>query len=197
MTSLPLARNHLHDAIAALIEPTHCQGHELPSRYAQLRDAIADAHISGHFRSRPATVIPAQIDCLKLVIHIDDRTRHITGAPCLSVTGCLQHLSTRKWRPQDVELIETITAEISSWSKAIDDLFAPKPVTVYLPDPCPQCGHTHTRRKNDDGDTVRVQALAVTAAAGAVCNQCHARWKPEDLVFFGRVLGYHCAGVTA
>jgi hypothetical protein len=195
MSTLHLARNQLADAISALTDPTHHQGHPLPSRYDQLRDAITDAHISGHTRTQAAHIIPAQIDCLKLAIHIEQRTRKISYNPCTTVVGCLKHLTTRKWRPQDIDHLQHITTEIGSWSKAIDDLFAPKP--VYLPDPCPQCGHTWTRRKNDDGDTIRTRALAITAAAGAVCQQCHAHWPPADLMFFGRVLGYRTQGITA
>jgi hypothetical protein len=194
MTSLPLARNHLHDAIAALIEPTHCQGHELPSRYAQLRDAIADAHISGHTRTRAATIIPCQIDCLKLKIKIDDRTRRLTaGAPIRATVGRLQWLTTRKFRPQDIELLEAMTAEIHAWCKKIDDLFTQKPLD--LPNPCPQCGHNWAHRKNDDGDTIRTRALAVTTS-GALCRQCHARWPVEKLTWLGHVLGTYAGGIT-
>ena len=192
--SLPLARNRLTDAISALCDPTTHDGHPLDSRYTQLRDAITNAHISGHTRTPAAHIIPAQIDCLKLAITIDRRTRTLThdnnNTPKL-----LNQLTTRKWRPQDTELIEAITAEIQSWAKAIDDLFAPKP--VYLPNPCPQCGHTWTRRKNDDGDTIRTRALAISILTGAVCQNCHAKWPPQDLVFFGRVLGYQPQGITA
>jgi hypothetical protein len=196
MTTLTYTRTRLHDAISALCDPSWHDRHPLPSRYHQLNDALTDAHISKHTRTQNSNIIPCQIDALKLKIHIDRRTAILTpGTKIKSTTGRLQEITTRKFRPQDTETLEATTAEIQSWTKAIDDLFAPKP--IYLPNPCPQCGHTHTHRRNDDGDTIRTPALAITVIAGAVCQQCHAKWPPEDLMFFGRVLGYHLAGITA
>jgi hypothetical protein len=194
--SLPLARNRLHDAVSALCDPTWHQHHPLDSRYHQLRDAITDAHISGHARTPAATIIPCQIDCLKLKIKIDKRTQHHTPHTHIHNTpDRLQWLTTQKWRPQDTEHLETITAEIQSWAKEIDDLLTPqKPLN--LPNPCPQCGHNWAHRKNDDGDIIRTRALAVTTA-GALCRQCHAHWPVEKLAWLGHVLGTYTGEITA
>ena len=197
MKSLSLARNELADAVTALTGPQYCDGHQLDSRYAQLRDAITEARVSGHTRTPAASIIPAQIDCLKLAILIDGRTAILTRGQkprAITTTARLQLLTVTRWRPQDVEHLQHLSAEIESWAKAIDDLFAPKP--LELPNPCPQCGHTWTHRKNDEGDTVRARTLAVTTA-GAQCRQCHTKWPPEDLMFFGRVLGYRLTEITA
>jgi hypothetical protein len=95
-------------------------------------------------------------------------------------------------RPQDARAL----LEIAGYVKAIDDLLAPKP--IYLPGPCPQCGHTCTHRFTDDGQRVRTAALAVAAEHGAVCQNCHAVSPPDQLVFLGRILGTAAsAGIPA
>ena len=194
-TTTAYARNKLHDAIRALCDPTWHQHHPVPSRYIQLRDGIANPAISGHHHTPPASMIPAQIDCLKLAIHIDNGVTILTrGTPNrpTSVIGRLQQLTTRKWRPQDVEHVETLTAEIASWVKAIDDLFSPKP--VYLKQPCPRCGHSYAHRKSDDGGTIRTPALALTVEHDelppmARCQNCHDMWTgAQQLKVLARML---------
>jgi hypothetical protein len=135
------------------------------------------------------------MDCLKLTIKIDQRSATITrGAHITSTVGRLQWLTTQKWRPQDIEYLEAMTAEIQSWAKEIDDLFATPP--IGLPNPCPQCGHNWAHRKNDDGDTIRTRALTITAETGAVCRQCHAHWPVEKLTWLGHVLGTYTGELT-
>jgi hypothetical protein len=97
MTTTTYARNQLHDAIHALISPTWDNHYFIPSRYIQLRDGIANLAISGHHHTPPASMIPAQIDCLKLAIHIDNRVTILTrGTPNRpsSVIDRLQQLTT-------------------------------------------------------------------------------------------------------
>jgi hypothetical protein len=140
-------------------------------------------------------MIPAQIDCLKLAIHIDNRTTILTrGTPNRpsSVIDRLQQLTTHKWRPQDIEHVETLTTEIASWVKKIDDLFGPKP--VYLKQPCPHCGHNTAHKLNDEGDTIRTPALALTIEHNerppmARCQHCHDAWTgPQQLKLLARML---------
>jgi hypothetical protein len=179
MTTLTYTRTRLHDAISALCDPTWHNHHPLPSRYDQLQDAKANPATSGHTTTPPASMIPAQIDALMLAKLIDERTTTITrGARIKSTTGRLQWLTTQKWRPQDIETLEAITAEISSWTKAIDDFFAPNP--KFFTAACPQCGHAHAYHRRNDGERVKVQALAITVDKGAWCNHCHQTWTGEQ-----------------
>jgi hypothetical protein len=127
---------------------------------------------------------PTWIDALKLKLVIDARTRRITPRHAGTTPQRLTDLTRRHWRPQDTTKLETITDTINSWTKAIDDLFATKP--IYLTDPCPHCGHTHTRRLTDTGETITSHALAVTTD-GAICQHCHDTWTPE---FLAKILGY-------
>ena len=195
MTTTSYARNRLHDAIHALTEPTYHNHHPIPARYTQLRDGIANPAISGHHHTPAASMIPAQIDCLKLAIHIDNRVTILTrGTPNRpsSVIDRLQQLTTHKWRPQDIEHVETLTTEINSWVKKIDDLFGPKP--VYLKQPCPHCGHNTAHKLNDEGDTIRTPALALTIEHNehppmARCQHCHDAWTgPQQLKLLARML---------
>jgi hypothetical protein len=207
---LQLAKNQLAIAVGALTDRQWHPVGWLDSRYALLVDAVGNPGLTGHHRSQPASQIPAQIDAMKLAMQIDMGTIQLTHQtltqtlthtrvcywpPVEPTPHRLERLTNHTWRPQDTQHITTITTEISSWVKAIDDLFAPK--AIYLPDPCPQCGYTHARRITDDGQTVTVRALAVTADHGAICQHCHCHWSPDQLVFLGRVLGYQTAGITA
>lgn len=200
--TLQLAITTLTNAIHALCDP---QPHPLntgrtwlDSRYQQLRDAISTASVSGHNSSTPASLIPAQIDALKLTITIDTRTAihvaHWENQLANTTPARLQQLTDRTWRPQDTQPITNTATEIQSWTKAINDLFAPKP--LYLPDPCPHCHHTHAYRLNDEGERVRTPALTVTAARGAYCAHCHDIWPPDQLLFLGRILGYRTEGIN-
>lgn len=200
--TLHLALTTLTNAVSALCDP---QPHPLDtgrtwldSRYQQLRDAIGNASVSGHRSSSPASLVPAQIDALKLTITIDTRTAIHVGQWENNLANTtpqrLQQLTDRKWRPQDTKPINDTATEIQSWTKAINDLFSPKP--LYLPDACPHCHHTHAYRLNDEGERVRTPALTVTAARGAYCANCHDTWPPDRLWFLGRVLGYRTEGVT-
>jgi hypothetical protein len=120
-------------------------------------------------------------------VAVDD-SGHVTVR---RVRGLLEY----GWRPQDARVLLEIVGELAGFVAAIDDLLAPKP--IYLPDPCPQCGHTCTHRFTDDGQRVRTSALAVTAEHGAVCQNCHAVWPPDQLVFLGRILGTAAAAIPA
>lgn len=197
---LPLAKRRLADTVADLCAPQWQDHHPLDPRYTQLREAMAAPSISGHRRNTPSSLIPAQIDALKLVMEIDKRTHILTPfSRKRNTPNRLRELTQlRTWRPQDCDQLGTIAAEIESWVCAIDDLFAAKP--VYLPDPCPHCNQTHTYRLSDDGQRVRTRGvLAISTDRGAECpaecHACHDTWPSAE--FLAVMLGYFPAGVTA
>jgi hypothetical protein len=189
--TLPHALNQLRDAIHTL---THHTPHT-PSRYQQLRQALYDNHKNTGRHTPAASKLPTWIDALKLCIHIDTRTHAIAPEYVTKSTPDRLHkLSHDKWRPQDVQHLTTITNEIASFSTAIDDLFAPKP--IYLRgQTCPLCGQHTARIHADDGETVNRPALAVTPDGIAMCNSCHDCF--SSLEHLGRLLRYQSEGLTA
>jgi hypothetical protein len=199
----------LGDAVAALTaRQAHALGRGgtgwLPSRYVLLRGALEGTRGAGARRRRQASsLLPCWVDALKLLMAIDAYAGELEYRyPPAAVDGG-DHLTVRRvralleygWRPQDSRAVLDIAGELAAYAQAIDDLLAPKP--IYLPDPCPQCAHTCTYRFTDDGQRVRTAALAVTAEHGAVCQNCHAVWPPDQLVFLGRILGTGAAGIPA
>ncbi|VAZ77484.1 hypothetical protein LAUMK4_05851 [Mycobacterium persicum] len=217
--NLPAARRLLADAISSLIDPQpwvdNNRTYWLDSRYHQLRDALTAQRVGASHK--PASKPPAWIDAIDLLRDIDRRTCEIEQQvldllnpetrqqiPAWIIGDCddwptVQRLRQvdgwRKWRPQDTALIGTITGDLARFITRIDQLFAAAPKT--LPDKCPQCGNSETRRRIDDGgivSTSRVPALQITDD-GCTCQHCKAHWPPDRLVFLGRVLGYRIEGV--
>jgi hypothetical protein len=213
--NLPAALRALQDAAHDLIGPRADDGHRLPSRYAALRSAMYGSRDS-HARSAPSSVIPAWIDAMKLLIVIDRRAGQLehewpprcglrpccaghhdcalirSNASAYPTVRRINQVIVVRWRPQDADAVTRIADQLVGYAKAIDDLFAAKP--IFLPKPCPRCGADHAYRLTDDGQRIRTPALAVTVA-GAVCLHCHDTWPPENLLFLGRVLGHHIEGV--
>jgi hypothetical protein len=204
------ATARLGDAVAALAadqaHPLPGAGHGwLPCRYLMLRDALYGTRGAGGRRRQPSSVIPCWVDALKLLLVIDAWAAELECRypPRYAAADDSDHVTVRRvrallefgWRPQDSRDLLDISAELAGYAKAIDDLFAPKP--IYLPNACPHCGHRHAYRYADDGQHVRTPALAVTAEHGAVCQSCHAVWPPDQLVFLGRILGTAPAAIPA
>jgi hypothetical protein len=198
--ALQPARQALQDAISDLIDPRpepSDQGTQwLDSRYHDLRDALTSQRIGS--RSKPQSQPPAWLDAIDLLKTIDQRARELE--PSWPISECdeyptiqrLRQLDARKWRPQDVQEIDTITGDLNKYAVDIDKLFSNPP--KYLPDPCPRCRNTHARRLDDEGKPTRIPALAITDD-GCTCNVCKEYWPPERLMFLGRVLGYRIEGV--
>jgi hypothetical protein len=187
--ALRAAQSRLADAVAALVDPRpqHLDGHTvwLDSRWVELCEAL-DGPRGGRGGAQPSSVVPFWLDALLLTMRIDARTAELDAAP--DTPTRLRSVLERHRRPHDTKTIETITGDLQAFVKAIDDLFSPKP--IYLPDPCPHCGHDYAYLHSDDGQRIRRPALAVTAEHGAVCNHCHDAWAPDQLIFLGRILGY-------
>ncbi|MGV7794886.1 DUF7341 domain-containing protein [Mycobacterium kansasii] len=198
--NLPAARRQLADAISALIDPRPYltdQGLQwLDSRYCDLRDALTAQRVGSSHKPGPKD--PAWLAAIHLLKVIDRRAQ--TLEPAWPISDCdeyptvqrLRQLDTRKWRPQDTELVTKIAADITKDAADIDALFAPSP--KFLPDPCPSCHHSHARRLDDEGKPTRIPALAITDD-GCRCNVCKEHWPLDRLMFLGRVLGYRIEGV--
>lgn len=195
--NLPAARQRLHEAISALIDPRPypLEGGRytwLDSLYMTLRDALTDcrAGTGGH----QTIALPFWADAMKWLNTIDIGVHHwhpqwpLSDIDEYPTILRLQALDDRKWRPQDCAHINHMAANLEHWAIQITKLFEAKP--KHLPNPCPRCGaKTVHRRTDDDDQPIRQPALQITDA-GATCGQCHTTWPPEQLQFLGRLLGY-------
>jgi hypothetical protein len=143
--ALTLALDGLHAAVGTLcnqrpIPKASGSGyHWLDSRYTQLCDGVGGATISGHGR-HSASLIPAQIDYLKLKILVDTRTQALNPHPG-ETPARLHELTQLRYRPQDAEGLDAVANEIVGWVRAVDDLMAtktalsPRPVSALRPHP--------------------------------------------------------------
>jgi hypothetical protein len=196
---LPFARQKLEDTISDLIDPRpeYHDGkmHWLNPRYHELREALTSRPAGARTKSGPQP--PGWIDAIDLLTKIDHRIHELAAdyvvSECddLAAVQRLRYLVARKWAPEQVEDVETITSDLAGYVEDIDRLFAPAP--KYLPDKCPHCGHDKAAR-TVDGQTIRMPALQITDD-GCTCNNCQDHWPPDRLVFLGRVLGYRIEGV--
>jgi hypothetical protein len=192
--ALALAVNGLFGAVGAMINPrpypkTGGGYNWVDSRYDQLREGVSVASVSGRGHTVPSSLVPLQIDYLKLKIAVDARVRVLS--PILGDTPARLHQLTRhRWRPQDRECLIDISAEIQSWVKAVDDLLAVPP--IYLRGhACPQCNRTFAYKIQDDGQKVRTQAaLTLSVDHGAQCLSCHATWDLGQLGLLSKLLGF-------
>ncbi|HTX96856.1 MAG TPA: hypothetical protein VME67_19570 [Mycobacterium sp.] len=191
---LAAAKTGLRNAVYDLIgdRPEYLAGsiRTLDSRYTQLRDSLYGSRGAGGHHSQPSSLLPCWADALKLLGYIDRRAARFEHCWPPRCANCphwryltarhVEHPTVRRyrqvllqpWRPQDASTLQTIAAIVAGYAKAVDDLFAPKP--VYLRgERCPRCGQRDTRVKTDDGQTVTRPALMVTGEGITLCNACH------------------------
>ncbi len=154
---LPAARTEFHAAINAFIEPVPTlHNNEMlyaPSLYMQLFNAVGGEQSQtgngGGSKSKP----PIWTDALVLLQDIDLMVS--VWQPgyqgVLATVARLRFMQEQAWRPQDVKLIEKMTNIIQSWATDIDRLFNPAHVK-HVSAPCPNCGATHTYRRDNTGD---------------------------------------------
>jgi hypothetical protein len=92
-----------------------------------------------------------------------------------------------------------ITRALQQWAQRIQALLNPDAIkhlrnpnnTGYAP--CPQCGHTTTKRPDPcdpDGPPIRTPTLQWTAETGTTCTVCKASWEPRQTLFLSRLLGF-------
>lgn len=201
--NLPATLCTLQDAVAALIDP---QAHTVrgalqltDSRHTQLVTAIA-----GFTRERSggASSLPIWPEAFDL-LHEIERTVNAWRPPPTNyewwfgtphpgdtrprTVRQLAALPLAKWRPQDCDLLEEHSTNITKWVKRIDTLLADEHHSKHLTAPCPACD-TRTVYRNNGGERVRQAALQIDAQ-GCHCLECHARWSPEYFVHLARVIG--------
>jgi hypothetical protein len=200
------ARQALADAISDLVDPRPQytdQGLQwLDSRYHELREALTSQRLgSSHQHQSQA---PAWVDAIDLLKDIDHKTRG--WEPDWPINDCdeyptiqrLRQIDARKWRPQDVTTINTITNDIARYNIRINELLEPARI-IYLANPCPHCHKTETHRTpKGETEPIRVAALQITSDTDiqANCNHCHSHWPKAELQFLGRLLGNRIEGVT-
>jgi len=187
MTDGPIqsATHKLSHAISTLIDMQHHQldtaSTYLDSRYDQLRDSLAGTNCLE--KSGGQARLPIWCDALDLITEIDTTVTAWTlkwVQPAASTRTRLAHLDTRKWRPQDCDHVQTMTADLERWSHHIDRLLNPvivKEVTAC----CPACGARYHWRDHA-GERVRIAALQVTIAGHSSCLVCHTSWPPLFLL---------------
>ncbi|WIC40291.1 hypothetical protein SEA_HOLLIDAY_97 [Gordonia phage Holliday] len=156
------------------------------SLYEQLATMIAGAQgtqMGGTARSMP----PLWVDATDLLTVIDREISTLEPEPGTTIDR-LHRLSDRTWRPQDVDHIERLTAQVLRWAHSIQDLLTP-PERKALPNPCPHCDTKVVYRKDSAGETVRQPALQI-GAYGCECQNCHTVWAPDLFKHLAAVLGY-------
>jgi hypothetical protein len=192
----------LRPALAALEDAVHAlcgTQHEYlesklistPSLYLQLMDAVTGEQVNtgggGGSKSRP----PLWLNALKVLQEIDLALEvwqpAFTGVP--ATVGRMHWLLQRKWRPQDVERIKQLTANLREWVADIDQLLNPPRVSTIAA-PCPACGVETVSRRDDMGENVRVPALQIVTEKGCTCQACRYTWTPEYYLHLCRVLGF-------
>lgn len=187
--TLPQARRNLTDAVHKLTAPQHRYlGDKLrtaPSRYHQLCAEIAGTQGENH--APPKSMPPLWIDAAQLIADIDRQARRWEPGPDGTVSR-LRVLSDKTWRPQDVDLVQSIGVTVTKWCDTIDTLL--NPVSVKdVSAACPACGATHIHR-NKDGERVRQAALQIVTETGCTCQACDTHWGPELYLHLARVIGF-------
>lgn len=183
--NLPAARDRLDKAVAAIFNPIvdWVRKAVAPSLYTQLCDSVSGQ--TGE-RSGARAGSPLWVDVLDLknsiITQLADWQPKGVGA-----LDRVELITTRGWRPQDVELIDTISTVMESWAVSIEALLRPEHRWT-LPNPCPACG-TRTVYRTVAGEEVRCPSLQI-GSAGCTCIRCHTVWPPEKFPWLARLLGY-------
>lgn len=200
--ALQPALNALDDAIWALTDP---QSHMLdgkhvyvPSRYLQLRDAVAGEQSNTGSGSGGKSRPPFWTDAFDQLLEIDNALEIWQPQPDgIPVTvGRLRALRARSWRPQDVARLEKLTKNIIEWVSSIDALFSEEPVRALWAAEgggfaaCPHCEKTMAKKLDRGGDLVQYPALQVMKDASTRCMACKHSWGPDLAMWVCRQLGY-------
>jgi hypothetical protein len=214
---LPAARRRLDYAISALLDDKPITVHRdddttqivwLDPIYTQAVESIAGQ--TGE-RSGGRSTTPIWANLLDLVTKIDRQVAQWhpewpipdvgQDDPPPTTVARLRLIQARKWRVEDVPLVEAITAKIDAWVAEIQETLNPEP-TIYLmaPSPskgaaaCPACGTDYVWKKDagDNNRPVRQPALKVTSQ-GCHCQKCRTAWEPYSLKILAGALGYPLA----
>lgn len=197
----PIKRGFLTDSMTV----TH---HEAPSLLNQLRDAVATGRERG---SRGRGVgLPISVDAHDLLVEIGQRTIwlvHQTGATPAGadVEPNLREVVASCGLTLDLEAVVGVRRFLSAWAQQIRTLFDPPQRWALWGHACPECDSATVFRLDDsDGEEKRTAALEVAFVGTdqdrkidcVRCLACLEEWKPNELLFLGRLLGCEIPGVT-
>lgn len=154
--------------------------------YTRLRGAVT-ARSAGQ-RAVAGSRPPLRIDVLNLLVAVDAAVAGWTPGDKGGTADRLRQLTSRGWRPQDTTSMDQISDSIERWVVSASELLGDRAVAVALRMACPVCGQRYTYRRNNAGETVRVDALRVSEG-GCDCSACHAGWTPDEFHWLARLLG--------
>lgn len=181
----------LHTAIANIADPIkgwYPDGVKLaPSLLDQLGSDVAARPGERAGRFHAASTPPVFVDALQLRTEIDDTIRQFDPAGTTTLDR-LRRIASGRWRPQDAERLEQLTADLERWTAAIKALLDPVHIKTFSA-ACPACNATTSYRTNGTGERVRQPALQLIASIGCRCMNCDAFWPPEKFLFLASVLG--------
>lgn len=192
---LPAALDHLHAAVAALVDPVKGMSHggvlTAPSLYEQLVGDIgaAPSRDFAYARGQGRAKSPVWTDAMDLRIEIDDAVQAWAPDPRLSTPLRLRALASARWRPQDSKRVEQIAGNVESWAVQIRSMLDPQHVK-HLSVHCPACGASTVYRRDSAGELVRVPALHLVADQGCTCQACRHTWLPQHYLLLCKVLGF-------
>lgn len=198
---LPAAREALHDALHTFAgrTTTHITrddgttelhfGDPLITQLEDYLDSAQGDGSTGSFHRR--SMAPVVLDALELLTTITTTLGVWIANLQLPATptplDMLHQLQDRTWRPQDINIICTITTTLDGWTRATRILLDP-PRRWTLPAPCPACQVATVYRPDTAGEHVRQPALQITAH-GCTCLNCKHTWEPQLFAHLARTLG--------
>ncbi len=186
---LGLSRRQFDDAVTALADRQPVWhdgvGRWSDSLYVRLRGALRGSMKAGRHRVA-GSHLPCHSAVLALLVDVDQTVAKWQPEGAGTVDR-LRRLRVNKWRPQDVELIDSYTAQLKKLTVEAVELLGDK-VEVALRMPCPSCGKKFVYRPAGKGDSpVRVWALRA-GENGARCLGFNAAWEVDQLEFLATLL---------
>ena len=160
------------------------------SLYQLMKDSITGVIRESEGSSEKRSTPPLWLDCSSW-LEETDRTVRSWG---FSGDGPSKHATVNRlfamadagWRPDDVAVLNEASRIITKWiTKAENLLDGERRWTLAAP--CPNCGATHSMRRDGAGELVRQPALQV-GAQGCMCLACEYRWSPEYFIHLAQVL---------
>lgn len=184
------AKVKLKRAVDRLIEKRPVIHYEVtvyqPSLYSCLISDLGGGQGDDHSpaKSQP----PIWVDAMQLAVDIENRVKQWFPKPG-TIPDRLQALSWHSWRPQDTDKVTDMARNVEGWCESILNLIDPEN-RKFIEAACPSCSKCKVHRRDSAGEMVLQPALKWTPAAGFQCQACKASWRPEQTLFFSRLLGF-------
>lgn len=167
--------------------------HEGPSLLNQLRHAVASSTSRGGGPAKHAP-IPISADAHDLLTSITAGATNLVTywqahPDSSTVEDRLRAVVCEVGQSTDLAAVHNARLVLGGWVRAIRGLLDP-PKRLYLAAPCPRCGASMVRRRDDTtGENVQQPALQVDGAEGCTCLSCGAHWSPSYFEHLASVLG--------